>query len=156
MLGETYYELTEGEYVELTNFIVSCGHEGVVTLNEVPSDNAKASLESNTLYALDTGLATIEGAVTLPDGFGSCFSLSVNIHSRKNMTLPAMLTEIREKAFINTAAEEYILPEGMSTIGSHAFADSQVKLATIQTSVESIAENAFEGCDIAFIVSSGS
>ena len=62
------------------------------------------------------------------------------------LTLPAGLKTIEEEAFYgDTSLSEVVLPEGLTTIGSKAFANSRVKWIYIPASVTSIADDAFEG-----------
>ena len=47
-----------------------------------------------------------------------------------------------------TRIKDVILPEGIKTIGSKAFANCSVENINLPSSIEFIAEDAFEGCDI--------
>lgn len=62
------------------------------------------------------------------------------------LTLPDDLKTIEAEAFYgDTSVTEVILPEGLTTIGSKAFANSNVKWIYIPASVTSIADDAFSG-----------
>ena len=62
--------------------------------------------------------------------------------------LPDSLTEIQAEAFYgDTALEEVILPEGLKTIRSLAFANSSLQRIYLPQSLTSIASNAFSGCE---------
>lgn len=77
----------------------------------------------------------------------------VIIHPRDSVTLPESLYEIEAEAFAGAAAEEFILPEGVSRIGSHAFADcKKLIMVTIPNGDIEIADDAFEGCDDVLIL----
>ena len=74
-------------------------------------------------------------------------------HSALLMELPADLTEIRDAAFVNTSAVEYVLPEGMKTIGSRAFADNaELILVNLPEGLTSIAPDAFSNCPLLTIL----
>ncbi len=63
------------------------------------------------------------------------------------LVLPENLTEIKAEAFEgNTSLDEVVLPEGIETIGSRAFADSSIASINLPSSITYIAEDAFEGC----------
>ena len=155
-LPHSKYEMHEGDVLVLDEFIIECGHEGAVTLVGVSSNENKVCVENNTLYAKEPGSVIIDVKATLPDGFGSRFPITIIVRSTKIMMLPSSLTEIAEEAFMGTVAEEIILSDGCITIGSRAFADSNVKIMTVPASVTSIAEDAFAGCNLSIITSSGS
>ena len=63
------------------------------------------------------------------------------------LTLPENLTEIEDEAFYgDTSLGEVVLPEGVETIGSRAFAGSTVSVINLPASITSIADDAFDGC----------
>jgi len=69
------------------------------------------------------------------------------------VTLPAGTTTIEAEAFRNTDAEYVIVPDGCKTIGSKAFANmSSLKYVQLPASIESIADDAFDGCAIVEII----
>ena len=52
---------------------------------------------------------------------------------------------------MGTAAQEYVIPSGVTQIGSRAFAQlQQAAIIRIPATVSSIAENAFEGSHVLF------
>ena len=64
------------------------------------------------------------------------------------MILPAGLKTIEEEAFVNGTFRTVRIPEGVRTIGSHAFAGCEnLERIIIPASVETIALDAFEGAD---------
>lgn len=74
-------------------------------------------------------------------------------HSALLMELPADLTEIRDAAFVNTSAVEYVLPEGLKTIGSRAFADNaELILVNLPEGLTAIAPDAFSNCPLLTIL----
>ncbi|MBR3503914.1 MAG: caspase family protein [Clostridia bacterium] len=62
--------------------------------------------------------------------------------------LPPQLTEIGEEAFRgNTAVVEAIVPQGVVSVGSRAFADcGRLGWVTLPSSVETFGEDVFDGC----------
>jgi len=63
------------------------------------------------------------------------------------LTLPKSMKEIKSEAFEgNISLDEVVLPEGIETIGSRAFADSSVASINLPDSISFIADDAFEGC----------
>lgn len=64
------------------------------------------------------------------------------------LRLPTGLTMIEEQAFYgNTSLDEVIIPEGVTEIGSEAFAGCGIKIITLPITLNSIANDAFTGCD---------
>ena len=63
------------------------------------------------------------------------------------LDLPADAVTIGDDAFAATAAQEIVLPDGCTTIGSRAFANcAQLRRIIIPASVTAIGEDAFAGC----------
>ncbi len=63
------------------------------------------------------------------------------------LALPASMKEIKAEAFEgNTSLAEVVLPEGIETIGSRAFAGSSITSINLPSSIAYIADDAFEGC----------
>ena len=64
------------------------------------------------------------------------------------LTLPSAVKEIQAEAFAGAEGfAEIVLPEGVETIGERAFAESSIEKINLPRSVESIADDAFKGCD---------
>ena len=62
------------------------------------------------------------------------------------LTLPASLKTIEAEAFMgDTSLDEVVLPEGIESIGSRAFANSSVKTVNLPATLTSIADDAFDG-----------
>ena len=59
---------------------------------------------------------------------------------------PAALIE--DEAFYGIAAEDAIIPEGVTRIGERAFAYSRLRSVALPSTLEYIAPNAFEGCPL--------
>ncbi len=74
------------------------------------------------------------------------------------LTLPKSMKEIKSEAFVgNTSLDEVVLPEGIETIGSRAFAESSVASINLPNSISYIADDAFDGCaDLDVMVEQGS
>lgn len=70
------------------------------------------------------------------------------------MTLPSSLTSIGDEAFAGIATEKVVIPEGCTEIGARAFADCvNLSEVVIPATVQTIADDAFEGCPSVFILS---
>lgn len=64
------------------------------------------------------------------------------------MQLPANLTEIGAEAFLGVNAQQISVPEGVTVLNEHAFADCEALLLVIlPDSISLIADNAFEGSE---------
>ena len=67
----------------------------------------------------------------------------------ETLTLPANLKTVPAEMFCgDQAISKVVLPEGLTEIGSRAFAGSSLKDITIPSTAASIADDAFEGCDV--------
>lgn len=65
-----------------------------------------------------------------------------------SITLPEGLMTIEAEAFMGAASLENVyVPEGTTSIGARAFANSSLQYIELPASMESIADDAFEGCD---------
>lgn len=85
---------------------------------------------------------------TAADGSQLSAVCTVIVHSGTPLALPRTLKTIRNEAFLGTAAEEVVLPEGVAGIGSRAFAGSEaLRLVNLPQSLETIAADAFDGSE---------
>jgi len=76
------------------------------------------------------------------------FVMPVLANAASSITLPEGLLTIEEEAFMGAASLERVsVPEGTTSIGARAFANSSLQYIELPASVESIADDAFEGCD---------
>ena len=65
------------------------------------------------------------------------------------MVLPSSLTQIEEQTFFgDSSLEKVVLPDGLLSIGSQAFAYSGVKTINLPETIAFIADDAFLGCDL--------
>lgn len=105
------------------------------------NNNSVATVTNGVVTAKAVGVATI--TVTTDNG-GKTATCKVIVRDTAPMTLPAKLTTIGEEAFTGIAAREIIVPNGVKSIGSKAFANcANLKLIMISDSVTEIAYNAF-------------
>ena len=73
------------------------------------------------------------------------------------VTLPAGLEEVEEEAFAgDTALTEVVVPEGVTSIGSRAFAETGLETITLPSTLVSVASDAFDDKELAVIAPSGS
>ena len=105
-----------------------------------------ASVEDGVIFAHHTGSTEILAAAP---GYEQAVCQVDVIAPEKmegGLLLPQALTQIDAEAFMGGAFESVILPEGTLYIGERAFADcTLLRQIQIPASVESIAEDAFEG-----------
>ena len=72
------------------------------------------------------------------------------------IALPQSLTRIEEQSFFsNSSLEEVVLPEGILSIESQAFAYSGVKTINLPETITFIADDAFLGCDLEHVDAKG-
>lgn len=113
-----------------------------------------------TWYSSDESIATVDGSGCISTLSPGICTISVQcgetmraeclvlVHSDNPLLLPSDLVSIEAEAFLSTAAEEIILPEGVSSIGANAFADCEnLVLVTLPESLSSIDPSAFAGSD---------
>ena len=82
-------------------------------------------------------------------------SITIVVHSKTPMVLPADALTIEASAFAGTPVEEITLPEGVTSIGAQAFANCpNLKLVNLPASLtaEAIAADAFTGSPISVLV----
>ena len=81
-----------------------------------------------------------DGLTTLPGWtFGKCTSLT-------NISLPASLTEIGERAFLMSGLTSIDIPETVTTIGRYAFEGTALTVVRIPNSVTTMQERVFQNC----------
>ena len=81
-----------------------------------------------------------DGLTSLPGWtFGNCTSLT-------NISLPASLTEIGERAFLNSGLTSIDIPETVTTIGRYAFEGTALTVVRIPNSVTTMQERVFQNC----------
>lgn len=103
--------------------------------NGILSDNGVASFE----FPDNTTISFREKGDGILSGF---FSAANKLKEVRN--LPAGITEITAATFQNTAIENFVVPEGVTTIGINAFNNNpHLKSISLPASVTSIGNNAF-------------
>ena len=107
--------------------------------------------DSGEIIGISPGTVYIEVRDHNGNSFGSCI---VTVEERIPQRLPNGLREIGQEAFLGINASYIILPNGLEKIGEKAFAEARVAslMIRIPSSVETIAENAFFGCDEVIIL----
>ena len=74
------------------------------------------------------------------------------IESDGILSLPAALKRVEAEAFAGTNMQQIIIPDGMTEIGARAFANCRKLLVvSMPDSIESIADDAFDGCDTQYL-----
>lgn len=119
----------------------SCVNE-LVTFSS--SDERVAVVDQHGMLSAKAAGTTTITATAANGVSGSCV---VTVRALKRSVLPAGLLVIEEEALMGTAAECYVLPDGVTSIGSKAFADcTSLICVEIPASVTSIETDAFAGC----------
>ena len=141
---EEIYELNAGETMTAPKITFECGHSKI-------SVKWQSSHEDRLAVSGTKFTAKAAGAVTLTamtdDAFKTACSLTVVVHGKSLMILPAALTAIEDDAFKASGAQEYVLPENLTAIGSRAFEGcGDLRLVNIPDSVTFIGEDAFRNC----------
>ncbi len=127
--------------------------EGVDVLYTVTSINP------NTVKVASNAVSTgIKGSVTIPskvEGYeviGVEKSAFESIYGLTEITLPATITSLDEKAFYFCQAKEINIPAGVASIPNKAFYYSKITRITIPTSIQTIGSEAFYSCNaLAFV-----
>lgn len=101
----------------------------------------------NNLYGVDPTVYGVAGtyaeSFALANGY-AFEAIEWEMGPDSCLTLPADLVRIEAGAFIGTAAELVVIPEGCTFIGANAFADSSLASACIPASVTDIGAAAFD------------
>ena len=107
------------------------------------SDESVVTVEDGLVTAVGPGIAEI----TAEYDIGVYATCRVFVWDDGYLVLPADMIHIEEEAFAGTQVSAYELPEGLETIGKRAFADNwSLEQVILPDSLESIADDAFEGC----------
>ena len=80
------------------------------------------------------------------------FLLLFSAAEASTLTLPSGMTSIGSQAFMDdTSLDQVVLPEGLKKIYAKAFANSTVKKINLPSSLISIADDVFEGCENVYV-----
>lgn len=114
------------------------------------SDDSAVSVDANgRITAAASGVALVQASFCE----GAQSRAAVIVEGAEALNPPDALQAIQAEAFQNTAARMIVLPEGVQSIDSRAFADSEyLKLVFMPDRLQFIAANAFENSDSAMIV----
>ena len=127
-------KLTE---MTIGNRLESCAAD----LNELTKISIDSPIRDKTFQWAKklTDVTLGEGVTSIGEmAFGYCFAL-------KNITLPATLTEIGDRAFWDSGLTAVTIPASVKTVGEEAFyASRSLASLTIENGVESIGESAFK------------
>lgn len=126
-------------------------------LNWESSDTSIATVDANGHVSyLRPGVVTITCVVA--DGSGVSASCRIFVKADGEMVLPASVTEIGDEAFMGIAVGGVVMQEGVTYIGSKAFADCpDLYFVYIPDSVTHIASDAFSGSpNVIFVCEAGS
>lgn len=102
-----------------------------------------------------TAVASGTAVITAMEESGVSASCTVTVRDDlATMILPDSTLEVSDEAFLNTAAERIIVPDGATTIGADAFSGcANLRYVVLPASVTEIGENAFAGCSEVYILS---
>ena len=79
---------------------------------------------------------------------GTVTNCGVHVTTMYTMYLPPNLTVVDDEAFVGDRFPRVVASDGLTTIGSRAFADNRaLRLVELPASVTTIADDAFEGCN---------
>lgn len=152
---------------ELVGMNSNSWNQGVSSINHVVATTLKSgTVGSVTLKIKENALAGVYSVdaiatemwqenETAGNAVLSCGSIIIS-ETGYTLCLPASLDEIGEEALAGTSAEGIIVPDGVTCIGSRAFADCDM-LITIElpASITSIADDAFSGDEKVTIFTQG-
>lgn len=135
------------EEVDNANYIVTRYPE-----NYNPSDNAEddkeceRGQEGNLLWTLTTGgTLTISGTGTM-DNFSDGKSPAWSNKNFHTIVIEKGVTSIGTHAFSESQATSVFLPDSLTSIGENAFFHSNIVSVTIPGTVETIGNHAFQNC----------
>jgi len=105
-------------------------------------------------HAYESGVCSQCGHVSLHNcANGEACTICGASVERMQLTLPADLDAVADEAFLGTAEEAILVPEGCTAICEKAFASSDTLTAVIFTAKDAeIAANALEGSENAVVI----
>ena len=136
--------------------------EGSIELTATLSPD-NASNKSVSWSSSNTHVATVSDGIVTPNAPGyariTCESVDgpkgvcdIVVHAEKIRKLPSSLKVVEAETFFGTALREVMIPDGVTSIESRAFANcGQLVLVDIPSSVSSIASDAFSGSNVAIV-----
>ena len=141
VLSEEALMLAVGDLVELEADVLPANAESA-ELTWHSSNQSVVTCTGGVIKAVGDGTAVITA---------SCGEVSAQceVLVYQGITvLPESLTEIAEEAFAGSRVACVECPQGLKTIGKRAFADCDILVRiSLGSGVQSIAEDAFEGCE---------
>ena len=131
------------------------GLDSITFLGDLP-ETAATVFESITADAWYFSLAD-SWASGVPNLGGDITWHTIEDTLTNRLRLPAMLTDIEDQAFLNTAADMAILSDGVTAIGSKAFGDSDtLRVVLLPANDIDIAADAFSSSDVILFAPAGS
>ncbi|MBO2516521.1 MAG: hypothetical protein CW338_04475 [Clostridiales bacterium] len=122
-------------------------HEDVAEITGEYTGSAGTGVYSGGVRGLRPGITVVSAFVPGHEE-GVSHACTLIVHSVSVVTVPENVTVISAETFLGTGAGEVYLPDGVTAIGSKAFAGcTGLRLIHIPRSVTVIAEDAFDGCD---------
>ena len=149
--------LAEGLSAQLTANVTMRDQSCVNQLVTFSSNNTGVATVDS-VYGTVTGVSKGTATITARSANGKTATCTVTVRTPNKLTLPAGLKAVPAEAFTATNADQYIIPSGVTSIGSKAFASLKIKGAMIKipASVTTIPDDAFSGSDVVIWTTAGS
>ncbi|MGN0996787.1 MAG: leucine-rich repeat protein, partial [Candidatus Ventricola sp.] len=134
-------------YPHITVTFDDTAYEDEPAFYTLTSSNSSIAMptEDGGVQLLAPGTATITAA--LPGG--ATLRQTITVDDESLFVLPASLTRLEDQALAGSQASIVLLPDGCLSIGAGAFAGcTELHRIEIPATVESIADDAFDGCNL--------